>query len=66
MSQNPQVPNCRGVAPNVSRKHAVVFAAQEDAAEAALNNSFLAAEAANQLAAKTMERRQLFSNCVST
>jgi hypothetical protein len=39
---------------------------KDDAAEAASNDDLLAAGAANQLAAKTMERRQLFSNCVST
>src|SRR3990172_7927567 len=47
------------MAHNVQVSTPLFFAAQNDAAEAAINDSFLAAGAANQGAAKTMERPQL-------
>lgn len=49
------------------RQNAVAFAAQNDAAKAALNDSFVAAGAAYLLAAKAMERAlYLLPNRAST
>jgi hypothetical protein len=45
---------------NVCSNNAVVFAAQNDAAEAAIKIHFRRLEPQDQVAAKTMERPQLF------